>query len=728
MAIGATERLRILFDVETQNFKQGVRSLKADLASADGAMGKAKVGAKALGDQLGQYGAQAALAAGAALVTFGAKSVQAFNNAALAADDFANRSGIGVEAASRWIAVGDDFDISAETIRTAFSRMNLAIEANKFEKYGLDVTRAADGTVDANATFTETVSAIGRIPDATERARAAQEVFGKSWGGISKLMMMDAADLRQSLDNVSDAQIIDTEEVAKARAQQAAMDNLGDAVQDLMLAIGEGLVPAFTTAVEKGTELAEIATDIANSPLFKNTSTIDETNDSIERLADALGLTVEEYLSASGGAEQYGENLYEAAIRAEYFESRMAQANLETWNADDAMGDAADSAADLGANMDTARSDAEQYDSTMEGLNQRFVDAREAIDNLVGKELSKIDAFRQAEDSTKRYADALLDAEASTRDQADAAIDAARDMATFKDGTYESEEGVRTQITALSDMAAALGPNDPLRAELLTHIGLLEDILTEVETDVKFDVDDNSVIDVETARANAGRQIDVPVWLRIQNPTAMDEQNIIDGLTRGGGAMPVGGDSQTMPANALTMTAVNDWYGRLNAAASGSTSQPVKATQREKFAAELERAKRMYERSMYTADEYRDELRRLQRVYKWRPLSDQGMALFRELERVRGDIRDLMKGGKGDNDELPDRAPGGPGGPAGTTRPPGTGRMGGGTGSAGGSGGVTVVLNAPKALMVDRRALDEFAQMVTPAVMRETKRIRNGAG
>jgi hypothetical protein len=642
MALGATERLRILFDVDTQNFKSGVRSLKADLASADGAAGKAKVGFAALGQQLSQYGAQAALAAGAALVAFGAKSVQAFNNAALAADDFANRSGIGVEAASRWIAVGDDFDISAEAIRTSFGRMNLAIEANKFEKYGLDVIRAADGTVDANATFTETVSAIGRIPDATERARVAQEVFGKSWGGISKLMMMDAEDLRQSLDGVSEAQIIDTEEVAKARAQQAAMDNLGEAVQDLMLAIGEGLTPALTTAVEKGVELAEIATDIANSPLFKNTSTIDETNDSIERLADALGLTTEEYLSASGGAEQYGEDLYEAAVRAEYYESRMAQANLETWTADDAMGDAADSADDLGSSMQTARTDAEQYATTMDGLNQRFADAREAIDDLVGEELSKIDAFRAAEDSTKRYADTLLDAEAATRDQADAAIKAAEDMATFEAGAYDTEAGVRAQITALRDMAQALDPNDPLRAELKAYIDQLKGILTEVETDVKFDVDDNSVADAKAKKADIASPVTVPIWLRIQNPTAADEQNIINNRSR---SANVDGteSSRPMGQGVFVQNASNAWQAALRIwgalfGGGGKSDTDQMPSQREAFAKELERARRRYEVGDLTAPAYLRVLQRLKEKYKFKRLSAPWMTLWREIKSVKEEI------------------------------------------------------------------------------------------
>lgn len=212
MALGFTERLRIIFDVETQSFKQGVKSLKADLAAADGAAGKAKVGFAALGTQLSQYGAQAALAAGAALVAFGTKAVKVFQETALAAAEFSDRSGASVEDASRWIAVADDFGIAGAAVQTAFQRMNLAIEGNKFEEYGLDVQRAADGTVDANATFLQTATEIGKIPDIAERARVAQDVFGRSWGDISRLMQMDAEDLAAALEGVSDAQVIDEDE------------------------------------------------------------------------------------------------------------------------------------------------------------------------------------------------------------------------------------------------------------------------------------------------------------------------------------------------------------------------------------------------------------------------------------------------------------------------------------------------------------------------------------
>jgi hypothetical protein len=181
-----------------------------------------------------------------------------------------------------------------------------------------------------------------------------------------------------------------------------------------------------------------------------------------------------------------------------------------------------------------------------------------------------------------------------------------------------------------------------------------------------------------------------------------------------------------MASNSLWQQAVDWWAGRQNAGGSGGGSgEPVKATKREKFDKEFDLAKRKYERGWYDALEYRDELRRLRRVYKFRPLSDPGMALFRELERVNDDIDDLTKDlpAKGDGPDKPSRDPNWmPGGP---DRQPG----GGGSSRMGGGGsGVTLVINAPNAVMVDRKAIQEVFDRYAPQINKALAKYRNGAG
>jgi hypothetical protein len=859
------DRIEVVIDFVTTGAQTGLQKLRTDVAAADTATGKAKAGITAMGGALQQYGAQAALAAGAALLTFGAKSVQAFQDTTLAVDKFSTATGTSLEEASRLKGLSDELGISFDSLQSATVRMTTAVGNGTFDKLGLEAQFAKDGTLDVNSTLVETITTIGALASAEERNDAARRVFGKGFTDLTRLMEQDAESLYQKLEEHPDWEITTEEDARNAKELQSAMDALGDSVAEVQLIVARGLVPALTDIVETATagrealrEFDDVAKDVFGARTWKGIK--DSVVDSLEQVANPIGWIADEAREldtalrqvASGdfgpvrdSAEDVSDALSEWDARGQYVQSRMAALN-------DATLDVVDSTDEWSSEMIDARTDAEQYADAMGGLNQRLVDAKEAVDNLVGEELSKIDAFQRAEDSARSYTESIedyvltsLDAEATEKDKADAlrdsaraAIDAARDMATFKDGTYESVEGLATQITALEDMAAALGPNDPLRAELLAHIELLKGIQTEVETDVKFDVDDSSVVDVETARANAGRQIDIPVWLRIQNPTAMDEQNIINGLTRGGGASGgrglVGG--AIMTANGITQAAV-DWWTGGRGGSEQTTSQAEK--QRKKFDKEFAAAKVRYERGTFTADAYLAELRRLQAAYKWGKHSEPGMALWREIRRVNKEIKEAAAELVKENDgpgrdpwqqaaanqaaveasqnlastaassmaDLTDRDPnndasaldawaaaiwrdiearadrkfdvkgrrwadfarkqleraiaanpplasrlrvyllgipsfgggggddGGPGGPATTVRPPrgngavaGTGRMAGGTGSAGGSGGVTVVLNAPKALMVDRRALDEFAQMVTPAVMRETKRIRNGAG
>jgi hypothetical protein len=666
MALGITERLRIIFDVETQSFKQGVKTLKADLAAADGMAGKAKVGFAALGQQLSQYGAQAALAAGAALVAFGTKAVKVFQDTALAAGEFSDRSGASVEDASRWIAVADDFGIAGTAVQTAFQRMNLAIEGNKFEKYGLDVQRAADGTIDANATFLQTATEIGKIPDAAERARAAQDVFGRSWGDISRLMQMDAEDLAAALEGVSDAQVIDEDEEAKAKRLQASMDNAGDAVLDLQLALGEQLVPAITKTVDAVEDLKDV-TDVLPDSVTGALSAVQQWINPLDEIADGLSDMTEKgntlgqrFLGLAQTIPWFGDAVGWVSDKLGAW-GETIEATGPGWDRLIAnMGDAADGSTTLAGETDelatemvTARSDADQYASAMDGLNQRLVDAKEAVDNLVGEELSKIDAFQRAEDSTRNYTESVeayvlasMDAETSEKDKADAlreaaraAIDAARDMATFKDGTYESVDGLATQIQALKDMAAALGPNDPLRAELLAHIGLLEGIQTEVETDVKFDVDEGSVKTAQSTRDNLGKPVQVQVTY-LSNGTIVDENgNVV--LGRSAGAGGAAGAPNSMGPSGLLQGALNffaNLVGGSGGAGGGSSSEP-KAS--ELFAKDMDRLRNMYEVGDLSPAQY---VRRLQRLmtqpgYRFRRLSPPWMAWWREVKRAKADAK-----------------------------------------------------------------------------------------
>lgn len=213
------DRISIIIDAKVEGFTSGLKKIKTDIAEADGLVGKFKAGFSGLAAGVKANAGMIATVAGGALVEFGRRSIGAFQDSALAAGKFADATGQSVESASRWIEVAGDIGVSADALQGAFQKMNKSIADGKasWTEYGIEIVKTGDGVVDANATFQNALTTIGAIADPMLRAKAAQEVFGKSYGEVAELMEMSAEDLKKALEGVGDAQVIDEKELAKAK-------------------------------------------------------------------------------------------------------------------------------------------------------------------------------------------------------------------------------------------------------------------------------------------------------------------------------------------------------------------------------------------------------------------------------------------------------------------------------------------------------------------------------
>lgn len=244
-------RVTTVFDLDSKGFDSGLKTLRTKVADADGAFGKLKAGASGLFDSIKANSAAAAVAAGTALVAIGTKGVQAFEDTAIAAGKMADATGLSTDAASRWLEIADDVGVSGETITTSFVKLNkeLAGGSATADKYGIALQHTADGAVDVNATMLEAIKAVSAIRDPTERAAAAQTLFGKSYKDAAELLLNGSAKVKQALQGVGSAQVISDKELEKARKFRATMDNLSDAGQSLAINLGSVLIPAIQAVV-----------------------------------------------------------------------------------------------------------------------------------------------------------------------------------------------------------------------------------------------------------------------------------------------------------------------------------------------------------------------------------------------------------------------------------------------------------------------------------------------
>jgi hypothetical protein len=212
--------------------------------------------AAAISDVEGRFGRMGGVLKGAlvgvsfAAIGRGLMSVaNQFQDTALAANDFATASGLSVEQASRWQEVAGDVGVEASKLQSTFGRLSkgLGQDRQKWQQYGVTVAQAADGTVDANKTFLNAVDALTQIQDPLERAKVGSELFGRSWMDVAPLIEMGAEELATALNEVGDAQVIDEDEVDKAKRFRETMDTLNDTTMGLKMELAEGLIPVIST-------------------------------------------------------------------------------------------------------------------------------------------------------------------------------------------------------------------------------------------------------------------------------------------------------------------------------------------------------------------------------------------------------------------------------------------------------------------------------------------------
>lgn len=234
-----TEKLKLILDVETSNAKQGFRDFGMAVREAEGGLGKLKAAGQSAMASLKANSQQLALAGGAALVGFAVKGAQAFVELAKESINLGKATGFSTEQASRWIAVADDYQISAEQLGTAVGKIDKSLDADKWAKYGVATRDAAGHTRDANGIFLDALDMLGHVSNTTERARIGAELFGRGWSNLAPIVGKTRSEYEKMLVAVSGGQVITDAEARKAEKLRLAEDSLGDAFKDLEIAIGE---------------------------------------------------------------------------------------------------------------------------------------------------------------------------------------------------------------------------------------------------------------------------------------------------------------------------------------------------------------------------------------------------------------------------------------------------------------------------------------------------------
>ena len=256
-----SDKITVIIDVATEKATRGMKDFKSSVKEAEGFTGKLKAGVGSLGAQFKSAATSpAGMAAGVAAMGAGAlKAVDEFAQLGLEVGKFSDATGLAAEDASRWIEVAGDIGIEAGSVQTAIGRLNKSIDPEKFRELGIEIAKTADGATDVNGTFLNVIDRLNAIKDPAEKARVASKLLGKGWQEMAELIGKGSGALSKSLAEVSDAKVIDADEVRKARDYRAAVDRLQDVFQDLVLTVGQELTPALADAADALGQVGESA-------------------------------------------------------------------------------------------------------------------------------------------------------------------------------------------------------------------------------------------------------------------------------------------------------------------------------------------------------------------------------------------------------------------------------------------------------------------------------------
>jgi hypothetical protein len=483
--VAFSERIKLVIDVATGDATGPLRKLSTDLKEADGAFAKTRVAAGSAFDYIKQHAALAAVSAGAAIVAFGVKAVGAFQETALGAGELRDALGVTAEEASQLQEVAGDLGIGVDALGTAVGRMNRAAAdtPGAFAEIGAEIKRNADGTINVTETFLEVVDALNEIPDASQRASAAQKIFGRGWQDMAELVGMGADELRAALDSVEGGKIIDDAEIARAREMRDQIDGLKGAWESFVITAGGAL-----------TTVSGAISDVKGG--------VDEFEDSIER---AMGANI----STSNITIGFDTVAKKAEIAAAA-SKRMGDALLE----------AASGAVAAGADFNGAADAVESLMGATEGAAGTARDHADAMLEEADAALEVSGAFRNAaeigmdlQDAQSEVMRTAGDADASMHDLArsvqrvaDLEENLADANAQAAGTTLNHTQRLDANNSSLLRQASQL--QGPQRSAILSYIAQINGIPPERISEIEAELNRGSVSNAESVLNRTSRARD----------------------------------------------------------------------------------------------------------------------------------------------------------------------------------------------------------------------------
>lgn len=540
-----TDTIQLTIKVAAESAKSQIKGLSNEVKQSEGAWNKFKTAGGGALDMVKNNATAFAVTAGAAVAGFSVKAIGDFQKTALGAGQLSSALGISTEDASKLQEVSGDLGIGLGTVERSIGRMNRTIGTSpeKFEAAGVAIKRTKDGAVDVTGTFLNVIDAINGIEDPAKRAAVAQDLLGRGWQDMSRLIALGADGVKSALDGVEKAKIISSGQVSQAERFRDTMDNLRGVAESASLTVGQLLVPAIESVASQ--------LDRVSGPLESVISLLTKLKDSSVPPSDKpLGWLdipkkiLNDPLDLKGNWDLFMRSFNESMGKgAANVQATLDPALVQQWtdaNRQAAIEQEASAAAAERVAKRTAESQAaveaaagaqKAYDDFISGVN----DALDKQLDLLGKQIesagSAADAQLTQNDALARFGEVLGNAESSANDVAAAAanlskadLDLANQQAAAAGQTLNSTQKLDIQKDSLLKTATAA--QGPARTAILNYIFALLQIPPDRQTDIITLLDQGKVDEARAQIDDASRTRHTAVNVDDNGTAAATQRNI----------------------------------------------------------------------------------------------------------------------------------------------------------------------------------------------------------